>query len=182
VPADLTALYGIIVALVVAALLIVFAYRGGFFRRAPVTKEKVVAPVLPPVREAPPIVAPIPVARVAEAPQQISDWEWVLGEAREAFSRADDDKATKALFEATVTSLAVAGHVSIAAYMTHWETSWAVAAVLRDADARLALRQLTMTYELANFGDRTLTESQREAALSAFVSLRSRVRDLQERM
>jgi hypothetical protein len=32
-----------------------------------------------------------------------------------------------------------------------------------------------MAYELANFGDRTLTESQREAALSAFASLRGHV-------
>jgi len=179
VPADLTAVYGIIMALVVVALLIVFVYRRGYFRRAPVTKEEVVAPVLPPAKEARPIVAPIPVARVAEAPQRISDWEGVLGEAREAFSRADDENATKALWDAAVTSLAVVGHVSIAAYMTHWEASWAVAAVLRDADARRALRQLTMAYELANFGDRPLTESQREAALSAFASLRSHVSDVE---
>ena len=175
VPADLTGLFGIIAGLVLAALLIVFLYRGGYLRLAPVEKEEVAAPVLPSVREARPIVVPVPVARVTEAPQRISDWDTVLGEAREAFERADDENATKALFEAAVTSLAVVAHVRIAAHMTHWEKSWAVTAVLRDDDTRRALWQLTMSYELANFGDRTLPESQREAALSAFSSLRGQV-------
>jgi hypothetical protein len=181
VPANLTGLFGIVAGLVLAALLIAFLYRGGYLRRAPVAKEEVPAPVLAPAREARPIVVPVPVARVTEAPQRISDWDTVLGEAREAFERADDENATKALFEAAVTSLAVVAHVRIAAHMTHWEKSWAVAAVLRDDDTRRALRQLTMTYELANFGDRTLTESQREAALSAFASLRGHVSGAEER-
>jgi hypothetical protein len=181
VPADLTGLFGIVAALVLAALLIVFLYRGGYLRRAPVEKEEVAAPVLPPAREVRPIVVPVPLARVAEAPQRISDWGEVLGEAREAFERADDKNATKALFEAAVTSLAVVEHVRIAAHMTHWEKSWAVAAAFRDADTRFALRQLTMAYELANFGDRTLTQSQREAALNAFSSLRGHVSGAEER-
>ncbi len=186
-PVDLTGLFGIIAGLVLAALLIVFLYRGGYLRRAPVEKEEVVAPVLPPAREARPIVVPVPVARVAEVPPQISDCDKVLGEAREAFERADDENATKALFEAAVTSLAVMANVRIAAHMTHWEKSWAVASAFRDADTRLArqqltaaLRQLTMAYELANFGDRTLTKSQREAALSAFASLCGYVSGAQE--
>ena len=173
VPADLTGLFGIIAGLVLAALLIVFLYRGGYLRRAPVEKEEV--PVLPPAREARPIVVPVPVSRVAEAPQRISDWDKVLSESREAFARADDESATKALFESAATSLAAVAHVRIAAHMTHWEKSWAVAAAFRDTETRLELRQLTMAYELANFGDRTLTESQREAALSAFASLRGHV-------
>ena len=178
VPADLTGLFGIIAGLVLAALLIIFLYRGGYLRRAPVEKEKALVPS--PAKEVRPIVVPVPVARVAEAAQQVSDWDKVLGEAREAFQRADDENATKALFEAAVTSLAVVAHVPIAAHMTHSEKSWAVAAALRDEDTRNALRQLTMAYELANFGDRTLTESQREAALSAFASLRSHVSGAQE--
>lgn len=178
VPADLTGLFGIVVAIVLVALLIVFLYRGGYLRRARVEKEEV--PVLPPAREARPIVVPVPVSRVAEAPQRISDWDKVLSEAREAFVRADDESATKALFESAVTSLAVVGHVRIAAHMTHWEKSWAVAAAFRDTETRLELRQLTMAYELANFGDRTLTESQREAALSAFASLRGHVSGAEE--
>jgi hypothetical protein len=178
VPADLTGLFGIIAGLVLAALLIVFLYRGGYLRRWSVEKEEV--PVLPPAREARPIVVPVPVSRVAEAPQRISDWDKVLSEAREAFARADDESATKALFESAVTSLAVVGHVRIAAHMTHWEKSWAVAAAFRDTETRLELRQLTMAYELANFGDRTLTESQREAALSAFASLRGHVSGAEE--
>jgi len=181
VPADLTGLFGIIAGLVLAALLIIFLYRGGYLRLAPVEKEEVAAPVLPSAREARPIVVPVPVARVTEAQQRVSDWDTVLGEAREAFERADDENATKALFEAAVTSLAVVGHVRIAAHMTHWEKSWAVAAAFRDAGTVRALRQLTMTYELANFGDRTLTESQREAALSAFASLRGHVSGAEER-
>ena len=180
VPADLTGLFGIIAGLVLAALLIIFLYRGGYLRRRPVEKEEVVAPVLPPAREARPIVVPVPVSRAAEAPQRISDWDKVLSEAREAFVRADDESATKALFESAVTSLAVVGHVRIAAHMTHWEKSWAVAAAFRDTETRLELRQLTMAYELANFGDRTLTESQREAALSAFASLRGHVSGAEE--
>jgi hypothetical protein len=187
VPADLTGLFGIIVGLVLAALLIVFLYRGGYLRRAPVEKEEVAAPVLPPAKEVRPIVVPVPLAREAEAPQRISDWDEVIAEAREAFSRADDENATKALFEAAVTSLAVVAHVRIAAHMTHWEKSWEVAAAFRDTDSRLALRQLTsalrqltMAYELANFGDRTLTKSQREAALSAFSLLRGRVGGVEE--
>ena len=179
VPADLTGLFGIVVALVLVALLIFFLYRG-YLRRTPVEKEEVVAPVLPPAREARPIVVPVPVSRVAEAPQRISDWDKVLSEAREAFARADDESATKALFESAVTSLAVVAHVRIAAHMTHWEKSWAVAAAFRDTETRLELRQLTMAYELANFGDRTLTESQREAALSAFASLRGHVSGAEE--
>ena len=179
VPADLTGLFGIVVALVLVALLIFFLYRG-YLRRTPVEKEEVVAPVLPPAREARPIVVPVPVSRVAEAPQRISDWDKVLSEAREAFVRADDESATKALFESAVTSLAVVAHVRIAAHMTHWEKSWAVAAAFRDTETRLELRQLTMAYELANFGDRTLTESQREAALSAFASLRGHVSGAEE--
>ncbi|MGA3198625.1 MAG: DUF4129 domain-containing protein [Halobacteriota archaeon] len=180
VPADLTGLFGIIAGLVLAALLIVIPYRGGYLRRAPVEKEGAAAPVLPPAKEVRPIVVPVPLARVAEAAQQVSNWDEVLGEAREAFERADDENATKALFEAAVASLAVVAHVPIAAHMTHTEKSWAVAAALRDEDTRNALRQLTMAYELANFGDRTLTESQREAALSAFASLRSHVSGAQE--
>lgn len=175
VPADLTGLFGIIAGLVLAVLLIIFLYRSGYLRRALVGKEEVAAPVLPPAREARPIVVPVPVARVTQAPQRISDWDAVLGEAHEAFERADDENATRALFDAVVTSLAVVANVHIAAHMTHSEKSWAVAAVLQDEDTRLALRQVTMAYELANFGDRTLTGSQREAALSAFVSLRSHV-------
>jgi hypothetical protein len=178
VPADFTGLFGIVVALVLVALLIFFLYRGGYLRRTPVEKEEV--PVLPPEREARPVVVPVPLARVAEAPQRISDWDKVLGEAREAFARADDESATKALFEAAVTSLAVVANVRIAVHMTHWEKSWAVTAAFRDADTRLELRQLTMAYELANFGDRTLTQSQREAALSAFASLRSHVSGAEE--
>ncbi len=179
-PADLTGLFGIVAGLVLAALLIVFLYRGGYLRRAPVEKEEVPAPVLQPTREARPIVVPVPVARVVEAPQQVSDWDKVLGEAHGAFECADDENATKALFEAAVTSLAVVAHVPIAAYMTHSEKSWAVAAAFHDENTRRALRQLTMAYELANFGDRTLTESQREAALSAFASLRGHVSGAEE--
>jgi Domain of unknown function (DUF4129) len=194
VPADLTVLVGIIVAVVAVALLIFFLYRSGYFRRAPVamretkpvttpiTKEEAVAPVPPPAKEAPPVVAPIPATREAQALQRISDWDRALGEAREAFARADDKHATKTLFEAALTSLAAAKKVNIPAYMTYSEMSRAVAAALPDADARNALRQLTTVYELANFGDRTLLESQREAALSAFTSLRPHVSDVERRM
>jgi hypothetical protein len=181
VPADLTGLFGIIAGLVIAVLLIVFLYRRGYLRRAPAEKEEVAAPVLPSAREARPIVVPVPVGRVAEAPQRISDWDAVLGEAREAFERGDDENATKALFDAAVTSLAVVANVHIAAHMTHSEKSWAVAAAFRDADTLRALRQVTMAYELANFGDRTLTDSQRDAALNAFASLRGHVSGAKER-
>jgi hypothetical protein len=186
VPADLTGLFGMIAGFVLVALLVVFLYRGRYLRWAPVVKEEVAPPVLlpapvpPPAREARPIVVPILRARVTEAPQRISDWDEVLGEAREAFERADDEHATKTLFDAAVTSLAVVAHVRIPAHMTHWEKTWAVSAAFRDADPRRALRQLTMAYELANFGDRTLTQSQREAALNAFSSLRGHVSGAEE--
>jgi hypothetical protein len=77
VPADLTGLFGIIAGLVLAALLIIFLYRGGYLRRAPVEKEKALVPS--PAKEVRPIVVPVPVARVAEAAQQVSDWDKVLG-------------------------------------------------------------------------------------------------------
>ena len=96
----------------------------------------------------------------------------VLVEAREAFARGDDQHATKTLFDAAVTSLAAVAHVHLAPGMTHWEKSRAVASALHDDDTREALRRVTMAYELANFAGRTLTESQRESALSAFASLR----------
>ncbi len=181
VPADLTALIGIIAGLLLVGFLLIFLYRGGYFRRAPAVKEELVAPIQPMAKEARPIVVPVPVTHVSEAPQRVSDWDEVLDEAREAFSRADDEYATKALFDAAVTSLAVVESVRIAAHMTHWEKTWAVTAALRDGDAGLALRKLTMAYELANFGDRALTEPQREAALSAFASLRSQISDAGER-
>jgi len=180
VPADLTGLFGIIIGFLLAALLVVFLYRGGYLRRAPVAKGEVTAPVVQPAREARPIVVVVPLARAPGAPQRISDWDEVLGEAREAFARADDENATKALFEAAVTSLAVVAHIRIAAHMTHWEKSWAVVAAFSDADTRLALRQLTMSYELANFGDRTFADAQREALLSAFASLRRHVSGAEE--
>ena len=179
VPANLTGLFAIIVGLVLVALLIVFLYRGGYLRRAPVEKEE--AAPLPPAKEARPIVVPVPVAHVPEPPQRVSDWDEILGEAHEAFARADDESGTKALFEAAVTSLAAAAHVRIAAHMTHWEKSWAVTPALSGTDARLALRRLTSAYELANFGDRTLTDSQREAAMAAFASLRGHLADAERR-
>ncbi len=180
IPADLTVLFGIIVGLVVLVLLSVFLYRRGYLRRAPVAEQEVAAPILPPAREARPIVMPVPAARVAEAPQRVSDWDKVISVARQSFARDDDEHATKALFDAAVTSLGVVAHVRLAEHMTHWEKSWAVAAAFKDADTRGALRQLTMAYELANFGDRTLTESQRETALSAFASLRGNVNGAEE--
>ena len=141
-----------------------YLYRGGYLRRAPAAEEEVAArvvrPVVPPVapraKEGRPIVVPVP----------------VLVEAREAFARGDDQHATKTLFDAAVTSLAAVAHVHLAPGMTHWEKSRAVASALHDDDTREALRRVTMAYELANFAGRTLTESQRESALSAFASLR----------
>jgi hypothetical protein len=180
VAVDMNALFGIIVAFVLVVLLIVFLYRVGYRRRAPGVKGEVTTPVPLPARDTRPTIVPVPVERAAEAPQRVSDWDKVLGEAREAFARADDEHATKALFDSAVTSLAAVAHVRIAAHMTHWEKSWAVTATLHDTDAGLALRTLTMAYELANFGDRTLTDSQREATLSAFTSLRGSVSGAEE--
>jgi len=125
----------------------------------------VVSPVAPRAEEGRPIVVPVP----------------VLVEAREAFARGDDEHATKTLFDAAVTSLAAVAHVDLATGMTHWEKSRAVESALHDDDTREALRRVTMAYELANFAGRTLTESQRESALSAFASLRGHFSGERER-
>jgi hypothetical protein len=63
--------------------------------------------------------------------------------------------------------------------MTHSEKSWAIQAALPDASA--ALRELTTAYELVNYGGRSLTQAQRDAALNAFDSLRRHVKGAEER-
>jgi hypothetical protein len=83
------------------------------------------------------------------------------------------------LFEAAVASLSAAAHVRLAAHMTHSEKSWAIQAALPDASA--ALRELTTAYELVNYGGRSLTQAQRDAALNAFDSLRRHVKGAEER-
>ena len=87
--------------------------------------------------------------------------------------------ATTTLFDAAVTSLSATAHVRLAAHMTHWEKFWAIQAAV--PDAREPLRQLTIAYELANYGGRTLTLAQRDAAISAFDSLRRHVNRAEER-
>jgi hypothetical protein len=73
-----------------------------------------------------------------------------------------------------VASLSATAHVRIAAQMTHSEKSWAIQAALPDASA--PLRELTTAYELANYGGRSFTQARRDAALSAYDSLRRHVK------
>ena len=63
--------------------------------------------------------------------------------------------------------------------MTHLEKFWAIKAALPDVSA--PLRELTTAYELANYGDRSFTQSQRDAALSAYDSLHSHVKSSEGR-
>ena len=59
--------------------------------------------------------------------------------------------------------------------MTHSEKSLALQAAL--PYAIIPLRELTIAYELVNYGGRSLTQVQRDAALSAFESLRGHVKE-----
>jgi hypothetical protein len=57
--------------------------------------------------------------------------------------------------------------------MTYSEKSWALQSAL--PEARGALRELTAAYEIVHYGGRSLTQPQRDAAMSAFDALRSNV-------
>jgi hypothetical protein len=94
-------------------------------------------------------------------------------QARGAFIRGDDESATSTLFDTAVASLATAAHVKIPAYMTYSEKSWALQAPL--PNARSALQELTAAYELVHYSGKSLTQPQRDAAMSAFDALRSHV-------
>jgi hypothetical protein len=183
IPADLTAAYGIIAAVTLVVLLSILLYSRGFGRRAPsaIPPEAVAKPAggLPiERREIRPVPLPsAPPAAAERAP--VVDWHTVRDQAHDAFRRGDDELATATLFDAAVASLSATAHVRLAAHMTHWEKFWAIQAAV--PDAREPLRQLTTAYELANYGGRTLTLAQRDAAISAFDSLRRHVNRAEER-
>ena len=115
--------------------------------------------------------SPAPAAKA----EPVIDWNAARDQARDAFAKEDDELATITLFDAVVASLSATANVSIAAQMTHSEKSWALQAALPDASA--PLRELTMAYEFVNYGGRSLTQAQRDAALSAFESLRHHVKE-----
>src|SRR5665811_821190 len=98
-------------------------------------------------------------------------WAALREQARGAFTRGDDELATSTLFDTAVASLSAVVHVTLPAHMTYSEKSWALQSAL--PGARGALRELTAAYELVHYGGRSLTQPQRDAALSAFDALRS---------
>jgi len=180
IPADLTGAYGIIAAVTLAALLGIFLYSRGFGRRAPSVGPGEAIPTAPAAaiegratRPVPP--SPAPAAKA----EPVIDWNAARDRARDAFGQGDDELATTTLFDAAVASLSATAHVRIAAQMTHSEKSWALQAALPDASA--PLRELTIAYELVNYGGRSLTQVQRDAALSTFESLRGHVKSAEER-
>jgi VCBS repeat-containing protein len=172
-PADLTAVYGMIVAVTFVVLLGIFLYSRRVGRRVPsAVPEAVTTPAEPSIEG-----GETPVAFEAPTPpipaEPVIDWIAARDQARDAFSQGDDELAITTLFDAAVASLSAAAHVRLAAPMTYSEKSWALQAAMPDVS--VALRELTTTYELVNYGGRSLTEAQRDAALSAFESLRGHV-------
>jgi hypothetical protein len=173
IPADLTALYGIIALIVIVVLLALFLFSRGFFRRAPSPTPPETKPEgkLPAeAREVRP-VSTVPPATAERAPRL--DWAALREQARGAFTRGDDELATSTLFDTAVASLSAAAHITLPAHMTYSEKSWALQSALPKASG--ALRELTAAYEIVHYGGRSLTQPQRDAALSAFDALRSHV-------
>lgn len=169
-PADLTAVYGMIAAATFIVLLGIFLYSRGVGRRVPsAAPEVVTTPATAPSIEG----REMPVAPQGPTPPTAAeptiDWTVARDQARDAFTQGDDELATATLFDAAVTSLSAATHVRLAAHMTFSEKSWALQAALPDASA--PLRELTTAYELANYGGRSFTQAQRDAALSVYDSL-----------
>jgi hypothetical protein len=173
IPADLTALYGIIALIVIVVLLALFLFSRGFFRRAPSPTPPETKPEGKPPAEAREVrpVSTVSPATAERAPRL--DWTALREQARGAFTRGDDELATLTLFDTAVASLSAAAHVTLPAHMTYSEKSWALQSAL--PEARGALRELTTAYELVHYSGRSLTQPQRDAALSAFDALRSHV-------
>jgi hypothetical protein len=173
IPADLTALYGIIALIVIVVLLALFLFSRGFFRRAPSPTPPETKPEGKPPAEAREVrpVSAVPPTTAERAPRL--DWTALREQARGAFTRGDDELATSTLFDTAVASLSAAAHVTLPAHMTYSEKSWALQSAL--PEARGALRELTAAYELVHYSGRSLTQPQRDAALSAFDALRSQV-------
>ena len=173
IPADLTALYGIIALIVIVVLLALFLFSRGFFSRAPSPTPPETKPEGKPPAEAREVrpVSTAPPATAERAPRP--DWNALREQARGAFTRGDDELATLTLFDTAVASLSAAAHVALPAHMTYSEKSWALQSALPEASG--ALRELTAAYELVNYSGRSLTQTQRDAAISAFDALRSHV-------
>jgi hypothetical protein len=173
IPADLAALYGIVALITIVVLSALFLFNRGFFRRAPKPTPPETKPEGKPPAEAREVrpVSTGPPATAEQAPRP--DWNTLREQARGAFIRGDDESATSTLFDTAVASLATAAHVKIPAYMTYSEKSWALQAPL--PNARSALQELTAAYELVHYSGKSLTQPQRDAAMSAFDALRSHV-------
>ena len=173
IPADVTAAYGGIAGVTLVVLLGIFLYSRRYGRRAP-SVEAAPAPAEAPATGGRAARPAAPAPPIAATPEPIKDWYATRDQARQAFRRGDDELATRTLLDGAIASLSTTAGVRLAAHMTHWEKFWVVKAALPDVSA--PLRELTTAYELANYGDRSFTQSQRDAALSAYDSLRSHVK------
>ena len=107
------------------------------------------------------------------------DWYAARDQASKAFRRGDDELATGTLLNGALASLSATAGVRLAVHMTHWEKFWAIEAALPDVSA--PLRELTAAYEFANYGGRSFTQAQRDAALSAYDSLHRHTKDQEGR-
>jgi hypothetical protein len=173
ISADLAALYGIVALITIVVLTALFLFNRGFFRRAPKPTPPETKPEGKPPAEAREVrpVSTAPPATAERAPRP--DWNALREQARGAFTRGDDELATSTLFDTAVASLSAAAHVTLPAHMTYSEKSWALQSAV--PGARGALRELTAAYELVHYSGRSLTQPQRDAAISAFDALRSHV-------
>jgi len=170
ISADVTALYGIVALITIVVLSALFLFSRGFFRRAPKPTPPETKPEGKPPAEAREVrpVSAVPPATAERAPRL--DWTALREQARGAFTRGDDELATSTLFDTAVASLSAVAHVTLPAHMTYSEKSWALQSAL--PEARGALRELTAAYELVHYSGKSLTQTQRDAAISAFDALR----------
>jgi len=175
-PANLMEAYIMIAAVTWVMFLSILLFRRGFGRRAhseiqPEEEAKPAGELPEGWREIQPVpLLPIPPTEAPPtAAEPVSAWNAALEQARNAFRQGDDKLAIATLFDTAVASLSAAAHVRLAVHMTHSEKSWAIQAAL--PGVKVALRELTNAYELVNYGDRSLTQEQRDAALNAFDSL-----------
>jgi hypothetical protein len=92
-----------------------------------------------------------------------------LKQARELFEQGNDRGATATLYDAALGVLASRAGVTLEPHKTHWEHYAEIEAAVPDMGE--PLRTLTIAFERTQYGGKSLTDAQREAAIDAFRSI-----------
>jgi hypothetical protein len=92
-----------------------------------------------------------------------------LKQARELFEQGNDRGATATLYDAALGVLALRAGVTLEPHKTHWEHYAEIEAAVPDMGE--PLRTLTIAFERTQYGGKSLSDAQREAAIDAFRSI-----------